>query len=98
LGGRRIRQLVFAHSHQRLDGVCDATDTTRFWNTGSWIYEPPRRGTDAYISYLERAWAGTGVLIDTERDAPTLIEMLSVYNPIRPEHGRQPGPTMLAGR
>ena len=42
--GRHVRQLVFAHTHQPLDGVCDASETIRFWNTGSWIYEPPQRG------------------------------------------------------
>jgi UDP-2,3-diacylglucosamine pyrophosphatase LpxH len=80
--GRCIRHLVFAHTHQPLDGMCDSGETIRFWNTGSWIYEPPRQGTEAYISYLERAWPGTGVLIDTDRDTPALIEMLADYNPM----------------
>jgi UDP-2,3-diacylglucosamine pyrophosphatase LpxH len=80
--GRGIEQVVFAHTHQPLDGVCDASETIRFWNTGSWIYEPPRRETHAYRAYLERAWPGTGVLIDTQSEAPVLIEMLSNYHPI----------------
>ena len=33
-------------------------ETIRCRNTGSWIYEPPQRGTNAYASYLELAWPG----------------------------------------
>jgi hypothetical protein len=46
------------------------------------VYERLRREIDAYLSYVKRAWPGTGVLIDTRRDAPVLIEVLSDYNPM----------------
>jgi Calcineurin-like phosphoesterase len=69
-----IEHMVFAHTHQPLDGICDASEAIRFWNTGSWIYEPPRG--DAAL-YEERAWPGTGVLIDTEQATPVLVEMLA---------------------
>jgi hypothetical protein len=87
--GQAAPQMVFAHTHQPLDGVCDSSETIRFWNTGSWIYDPPRQSSDAYRRYLERAWPGTGVLIDTERESPELIEMLAEYNPLTPGR-RQP--------
>jgi predicted phosphodiesterase len=69
-----VEHMVFGHTHQPLDGICEATDTIRFWNTGSWIYEPP---PDASERYVERAWPGTGVLIDTDCDSPILVEMLA---------------------
>src|SRR5207248_11776689 len=69
-----IEHMVFAHTHQPLDGICEATDTIRFRNPGSWIYEPPRGAT---ALYEERAWPGTGVLIDTDRATPVLNEVLA---------------------
>lgn len=33
-------KIVFAHTHQPLDGVTKPGGGIRYWNTGSWIYEP----------------------------------------------------------
>ena len=71
---RDTDKVVFAHTHQPLDGVTASSGTVRYWNTGSWIYEPP---PDESERYVERAWPGTGVLIDTECDSPMLVEMLA---------------------
>jgi hypothetical protein len=76
----QARQIVFAHSHQPLDGV--AYGDVRFWNTGSWIYEPPLRSFDAYVRYCRRAWPGTAVLVDTEAAEPQLLETLADQNPL----------------
>jgi hypothetical protein len=59
----------------------------RFWNTGSWIHAPSRTSRGAYANYLRRAWPGTGVLIDTERPEPTLIEMLADRSPANASNG-----------
>jgi hypothetical protein len=40
----RAKKIVFAHTHQPLAGATTpACSGTRFWNTGSWIYEPSLR-------------------------------------------------------
>lgn len=81
-------QLVFAHTHQPLAGACpDAERGLRFWNTGSWIYEPDLSSHQAYVTYLEQAWPGTGVLIDTDEPEPRLVEMLADRNPLVREGG-----------
>ena len=54
----------------------------RFWNTGSWLYEPALGSYDDYRSYLERAWPGTAVLIDTTAPEPKLVELLADQNPL----------------
>jgi hypothetical protein len=74
-------RLVFAHTHQPLDGACDAGQRARFWNTGSWIDDPPRRSTVQKHAYSERAWPGTGILIDTTRSDPQVVAMLGHYAP-----------------
>jgi hypothetical protein len=80
---RDVDKVVFAHTHQPLDGAeTDACSGVRFWNTGSWIHGPSRRSRAAYANYLRRAWPGTGVLIDTERPEPQLIEVLADRNPL----------------
>jgi UDP-2,3-diacylglucosamine pyrophosphatase LpxH len=97
---RRFDKLVFAHTHQPL---CDVRwrnpdgRTIRFWNTGSWIYEPSLGSVKAYRDYLERAWPGTAILIDTDDSEPQLIHMLAEHNPVNaggslrvPEHGVMP--------
>jgi hypothetical protein len=76
-------KIVFAHTHQPLATVCDSRQEVRLWNTGSWIYEPSHSSPEAYCEYAERAWPGTGVLIDTDAEQPELIEMLADYNPLR---------------
>jgi hypothetical protein len=42
---------VFAHTHQPLDGVSTPEGSVRYWNTGSWIYEPDLSSYDAYVSF-----------------------------------------------
>jgi len=76
-------KIVFAHTHQPIDGAFAAgCSGTRFWNTGSWIYEPAVSSYEQYARYLERAWPGTAVLVDTERPEPELIETLADQNPL----------------
>jgi UDP-2,3-diacylglucosamine pyrophosphatase LpxH len=79
---RDARHVVFAHTHQPLNGVCATRGDVRYWNTGSWVYEPPHGSTVARDRYLRRAWPGTAVLVDTDREEPTLIEMLADRNPL----------------
>jgi hypothetical protein len=76
-------KLVFAHTHQPLNGLSPPDSPgVRFWNTGSWVYEPSLGSPGSYVDYLERAWPGTAVRIDTEAEAPELIEMLADQNPL----------------
>jgi hypothetical protein len=89
---RHHDKLVFAHTHQPLAGRTATplppvrsghpTGAVRFWNTGCWIYEPTLGSLDSYERYLRVAWPGTGVLVDTERDEPELIEVLADLNPL----------------
>jgi phosphatidylglycerol lysyltransferase len=75
--------MIFAHTHQPLDGVrASENDRLRFWNTGCWIYEPTVGSVDDYMHYLEYAWPGTAVLVDTEAEQPQLIEILAEHNPL----------------
>jgi hypothetical protein len=94
LGWDRLSdKIVFAHTHQPLDGAfAEGCSGIRFWNTGSWIYEPAVASYDKYADYLERAWPGTAVLVDTERPEPELIETLADQNPL---HGGEPRPGEL---
>ncbi len=81
---QRFDKIVFAHTHQPLADVrCRSGSPVRFWNTGSWIYEPELASRDAYIDYLERGWPGTAILIDTDEPAPVLRELLADLNPLR---------------
>jgi len=80
---RDTDRIVFAHTHQPLADVrADGGRGTRYWNTGSWIYEPDRSSRQAYERYLQYAWPGTAVVIDDERPEPELIELLSDLNPL----------------
>ena len=54
----------------------------RYWNTGSWIYEPDLTSRQAYIQYLQRAWPGTAVLIDTDEPHPRLLSLREHLNPL----------------
>lgn len=74
--------IVFAHTHQPLDGVYGPSGKCRYWNTGSWIYEPDLSSERAYMSYLHNAWPGTAVLIDTDRDQPQLLRLREHLNPL----------------
>ena len=57
-------------------------DESRYWNTGSWIYEPDLGSRQAYARYLRYAWPGTAVLIDEDQPQPQLLEMLADLNPL----------------
>lgn len=86
----QTNKIVFAHTHQPLADVrAPDDDGVRFWNTGCWIYEPDLGSPEAYESYLERAWPGTAVLIDTEAEAPRLIEAMADLNPLNGGPGIQ---------
>ena len=54
---------------------------TRYWNTGSWIYEPELGSREAYDRYLQYAWPGTAILIDEDAPQPQLLELLADLNP-----------------
>lgn len=76
-------RIVFAHTHQPLACVQSSQDSrTRYWNTGSWIYEPDLGSRQAYGRYLRHAWPGTAIVIDDEEPAPRLIELLADLNPL----------------
>lgn len=80
---READQVVFAHTHQPLAGVRSVrAGATRYWNTGSWIYEPDLSSRQAYARYLRFAWPGTAVLIDSARPQPQLVELLAGLNPL----------------
>lgn len=81
-------QIVFGHTHQPLADVCPPGEgRVRYWNSGSWIYEPDVSSPEAYRRYLENGWPGTAVLIDTEEPAPRLVEMLRDLNPLHGGEG-----------
>ena len=78
---QNARWFVLAHTHQPLDGVgLNGTRVgARFWNTGSWIYEPPTGSTADYLAYLDHNWPGSAVVIDTDERGgePQLLELLA---------------------
>jgi UDP-2,3-diacylglucosamine pyrophosphatase LpxH len=74
--------VVFAHTHQPLDGVTTRDSRIRYWNTGSWIYEPNLSSRDAYLAYLRNAWPGTAVLIDSDAPEPRLLRLREHLNPL----------------
>jgi UDP-2,3-diacylglucosamine pyrophosphatase LpxH len=54
--GNGTDQIVFAHTHQPLADVRASRDgRLRYWNTGSWIYEPDLSSRQAYARYLRYA-------------------------------------------
>jgi UDP-2,3-diacylglucosamine pyrophosphatase LpxH len=80
---REAETIVFAHTHQPLADVRSNGDGgPRYWNTGSWIYEPDLASRQAYARYLRYAWPGTAVLIDADEPQPRLLEMLADLNPL----------------
>ncbi len=79
---RETDKIVFAHTHQPLDGVGTAGSNVRYWNTGSWIYEPDLTSHEAYLSYLRHAWPGTAVLIDSDEPEPRLLRLREHLNPL----------------
>jgi UDP-2,3-diacylglucosamine pyrophosphatase LpxH len=80
--GRDTDKIVFAHTHQPLDGVTAPGGATRYWNTGSWIYEPDLSSTEAYVGYLSNGWPGTAVLIDSDEPQPRLLRLREHLNPL----------------
>lgn len=80
---REAERIVFAHTHQPLADVrCGNGSRTRYWNTGSWIYEPDLASRQAYARYLRYAWPGTAIVIDDEERNPHLVELLADLNPL----------------
>jgi hypothetical protein len=75
-------KIVFAHTHQPLDGVTTGDGRIRYWNTGSWIYEPDLSSREAYLAYLRNAWPGSAVLIDSEAPQPQLLRLRQHLNPL----------------
>jgi Calcineurin-like phosphoesterase len=92
---QRTDHIVFAHTHQPLDGVAGPSGTCRYWNTGSWIYEPDLSSQRAYMAYLHNAWPGTAVLIDTDEDKPQLLRLRQHLNPL---NAMAAGPTPASDR
>lgn len=81
---REAEQIVFAHTHQPLADVrCGNGTRTRYWNTGSWIYEPDLASRQSYARYLRYAWPGTAIVIDDEEPEPRLLELLADLNPMQ---------------
>ena len=79
---RGTDQIVFAHTHQPLDGVGAPGGKVRYWNTGSWIYEPELSSREGYLAYLRNGWPGTAVLIDSEEPQPRLLRLREHLNPL----------------
>jgi hypothetical protein len=48
---RGTGKIVFAHTHQPLDGVTATDGRGRYWDPGSRICEPALSSRDSYISY-----------------------------------------------
>jgi hypothetical protein len=79
---RDADKIVFAHTHRPLEDVTGPSGAVRYWNTGSWIYEPDLASRQAYVQYLQRAWPGTAVLIDTDEPQPRLMKLREHLNPL----------------
>ena len=75
-------RIVFGHTHQPLDGVTANGGSIRYWNTGSWIYEPDLTSREAYLGYLRNGWPGTAVLIDSDEPEPRLLRLREHLNPL----------------
>jgi UDP-2,3-diacylglucosamine pyrophosphatase LpxH len=89
--GGTTDRIVFAHTHQPLADVRSVRDSRiRYWNTGSWIYEPDLGSRQAYARYLRYAWPGTAVAIDDEEPEPRLVELLADLNPLHGGPGLPP--------
>ena len=79
----QAEKIVFAHTHQPLADVRASADgRVRYWNTGSWIYEPDLSSRAAYARYCRYGWPGTAVVIDTDEPEPRLLECLADLNPL----------------
>ena len=88
---RDTDKIVFAHTHQSLEDVRGPSGNVRYWNTGSWIYEPDFATHEAYVRYLQNAWPGTAILIDTDAPLPQLLRLRDHLNPLRAAGGTSNG-------
>ncbi len=79
---RDTDKIVFAHTHQPLEGVTGPAGCFRYWNTGCWIYEPDLRSREAYMAYLRNSWPGTVVVIDSDEAEPQLVRLREHLNPL----------------
>jgi hypothetical protein len=79
---RDTDKIVFAHTHRPLEDVRGPAGSVRYWNTGSWIYEPDLSSRQAYHRYLQNAWPGTAVVIDTDEPHPRLLRLREHLNPL----------------
>ena len=79
---REAEKIVFAHTHQPLDDVRATHGSTRYWNSGCWIYEPDLSSRQAYARYCRHAWPGTAIVIDDAEPQPRLLELLADLNPL----------------
>jgi UDP-2,3-diacylglucosamine pyrophosphatase LpxH len=81
---QEAEKIVFAHTHQPLDDVRATKGTTRYWNSGCWIYEPDLSSRQAYARYCRYAWPGTAIVIDDSepQPQPRLLELLADLNPL----------------
>lgn len=75
-------KIVFAHTHQPIAAATVAGSSVRYWNTGSWIYEPDLSSRETYLAYLRNAWPGTAVLIDSDEPEPRLLRLREHLNPL----------------
>jgi UDP-2,3-diacylglucosamine pyrophosphatase LpxH len=75
-------KIVFAHTHQPLEAMTVPGSAVRYWNTGSWIYEPDLSSREAYLAYLRNAWPGTAILIDSDEPEPRLLRLREHLNPL----------------
>jgi predicted phosphodiesterase len=91
---RETDKIVFAHTHRPLEDVRGPSGTVRYWNTGSWIYEPDLTSRQAYHRYLRNAWPGTAVLIDADEPHPRLLRLREHLNPL---HQTEPARAEGAG-
>jgi predicted phosphodiesterase len=80
-------KIVFAHTHQPLAATTVAGSPVRYWNTGSWIYEPDLSSRETYLAYLRNAWPGTAILIDSDEPEPRLLRLREHLNPLHARPG-----------
>lgn len=78
----RARPRTAASGEQLRARATGPSGRWRYWNTGSWIYEPDLSSRRAYAAYVRNAWPGTAVLIDTDEPQPRLLMLLEHLNPL----------------
>jgi UDP-2,3-diacylglucosamine pyrophosphatase LpxH len=79
---RDTDKIVFAHTHQPLASATVPGSSVRYWNTGSWIYEPDLSSRENYLAYLRNAWPGTVIMIDSDEPEPRLLRLREQLNPL----------------